>query len=132
MLKPALLGPVDCAQNALQRSQIDVVIHTDTKNIISVLVAKVDVCHGLGIGAHADGVGLVVHEGEPVHLLAVDGVEESVDGAVALAGHLEGGVGVAQRAAELVERFLNASFLTGTRHEMRLNKVKTIEDANFK
>lgn len=35
-------------------------------------------------------------------------------------------------AEELVERFLNASFLTGTRHEMRLNKVKTIEDANFK
>ena len=35
-------------------------------------------------------------------------------------------------AEELVERFLNASFLTGPRHEMRLNKVKTIEDANFK
>lgn len=35
-------------------------------------------------------------------------------------------------AEELVERFLNASFLTGTRHEMRLNKVKTIEDANLK
>lgn len=35
-------------------------------------------------------------------------------------------------AEELVERFLNASFLTGTRHEMRLNKVKMIEDANFK
>ena len=35
-------------------------------------------------------------------------------------------------AEELVERFLNASYLTGTRHEMRLNKVKTIEDANFK
>ena len=35
-------------------------------------------------------------------------------------------------AEELGARVLNASFLTGTRHEMRLNKVKTIEDANFK
>lgn len=35
-------------------------------------------------------------------------------------------------AEELTERFLNASFLTGSRHEGRLNKVKAIEDANFK
>lgn len=35
-------------------------------------------------------------------------------------------------AQELTERFLNASFLTGSRHEGRLNKVKAIEDANFK
>lgn len=35
-------------------------------------------------------------------------------------------------AEELTERFLSASFLTGTRHEGRLNKVKAIEDANFK
>lgn len=35
-------------------------------------------------------------------------------------------------AEELTERFLSASFQTGTRHEMRLNKVKTIEDLNFK
>ncbi|MGN1057919.1 MAG: ribose 5-phosphate isomerase B [Candidatus Avelusimicrobium sp.] len=35
-------------------------------------------------------------------------------------------------AEELTERFLNASFLTGTRHEGRLNKVKAIEEANFK
>ncbi len=35
-------------------------------------------------------------------------------------------------AEELVERFLNASFLTGSRHEGRLNKVKAIENANFK
>ncbi len=35
-------------------------------------------------------------------------------------------------AKELTERFLNASFLTGTRHEGRLNKVKAIEEANFK
>ncbi|MGN0024770.1 MAG: ribose 5-phosphate isomerase B [Candidatus Avelusimicrobium sp.] len=35
-------------------------------------------------------------------------------------------------AEELTERFLKASFLTGTRHEGRLNKVKAIEEANFK
>ena len=35
-------------------------------------------------------------------------------------------------AEELTERFLSASFQAGTRHEMRLNKVKTIEDLNFK
>ncbi len=35
-------------------------------------------------------------------------------------------------AEELTERFLSASFQTGTRHEGRLNKVKTIEDLNFK
>lgn len=35
-------------------------------------------------------------------------------------------------AEELTERFLNASFLTGSRHEGRLNKVKTIEETNFK
>ena len=37
-----------------------------------------------------------------------------------------------QRAEELTERFLSASFLTGSRHEGRLNKVKAIENANFK
>lgn len=35
-------------------------------------------------------------------------------------------------AEELTERFLSASFQAGTRHEMRLNKVKTIEETNFK
>lgn len=35
-------------------------------------------------------------------------------------------------AEELIERFLSASFQAGTRHEMRLNKVKTIENLNFK
>jgi ribose 5-phosphate isomerase B len=35
-------------------------------------------------------------------------------------------------AEELTEQFLNASFLTGSRHEGRLNKVKAIESANFK
>ena len=35
-------------------------------------------------------------------------------------------------AEALTERFLNASFLTGTRHEERLRKVKAIENANFK
>lgn len=35
-------------------------------------------------------------------------------------------------AEELTERFLNASFLTGSRHEGRLNKVKAIEEMNFK
>ena len=35
--------------------------------------------------------------------------------------------------AELcTEQFLKASFLTGTRHEARVNKVKAIEEANFK
>lgn len=35
-------------------------------------------------------------------------------------------------AQELVQQFLNASFLTGSRHEARLNKVVAIEDKNFK
>lgn len=35
-------------------------------------------------------------------------------------------------AEELVKRFLNASFLVGTRHEDRIHKVKNIEEANFK
>ena len=30
------------------------------------------------------------------------------------------------------EQFLKASFLTGTRHENRVNKIKAIEGANFK
>ncbi len=35
-------------------------------------------------------------------------------------------------AEELTKQFLKASFLTGSRHEGRLNKVKAIENANFK
>ncbi len=35
-------------------------------------------------------------------------------------------------AEELTERFLSASFQAGTRHEDRLNKVKNIENLNFK
>ena len=35
-------------------------------------------------------------------------------------------------AETLTEQFLMASFLTGSRHEGRLNKVKAIENANFK
>ena len=35
-------------------------------------------------------------------------------------------------AEELTTQFLNARFMTGSRHEMRLNKVKAIENANFK
>ena len=35
-------------------------------------------------------------------------------------------------AENLTEQFLMASFLTGSRHEGRLNKVKAIENANFK
>lgn len=35
-------------------------------------------------------------------------------------------------AEELITRFLNASFLTGSRHEGRLNKIKQMEDKNFK
>ena len=37
-----------------------------------------DIGHRLGVGAPLDGVLLVVHKGEPVHLLAVDGVEDSI------------------------------------------------------
>ena len=35
-------------------------------------------------------------------------------------------------AENCIQRFLNASFLVGTRHEDRLNKVKKIEETNFK
>ena len=48
------------------------------------MVPQLDIGHGHGVGAVGDGVGLVVRKGELVHLLAVDGVEEGVDGAVAL------------------------------------------------
>jgi len=35
-------------------------------------------------------------------------------------------------AGELVQRFLGSSFLVGSHHEGRLNKIKAVENANFK
>ena len=35
-------------------------------------------------------------------------------------------------AQELVKQFLNASFLTGTRHEERVKKITAFENAHFK
>ena len=45
-------------------------------------------------------MGGVVQEGEAGHLLALDGVEEGVDGAVALAGYLKDSIGVLEGAPE--------------------------------
>ena len=64
------------------------------------LVLEQDVGHALGVGAVGDGVGLVIQEGEVGHLLVLDGVEEGVDGAIALAGDLEDRVRVLDSAPE--------------------------------
>ena len=73
----------------------------DAEDVLAGLVVpQLDIGHGHGVGALGDGVGLVVHEGQLVHLLAVDGVEEGVDGAVALAVDGEHGVLVLDSAEE--------------------------------
>ena len=74
--------------------------HAYAEPVPAVLVLEVDVGHSLGVRALLDGVLLVVDEGEAVHLLAVDSVEEGVNGAVAGALNLEHGVGVADGAGE--------------------------------
>ena len=92
--------PVDGGEDALQGGQVDVVAHAHAEPVLAVLILQVDVGHGLGVGALLDGVLAVVDKGKAIHLLAVDGVEEGVDGAVAGALHLEHGVGVAEGAGE--------------------------------
>ena len=74
--------------------------HADAKPVLPVLVLEMDIGHSLGIGAPFDGVLLVVHEGEPIHFLAVNGVKECVDGTVARALDLEAAVGVTDRAGK--------------------------------
>ena len=92
--------PVDGGEDALQGGQVDVVAHAHAEPVLAVLILQVDVGHGLGVGALLDGVFAVVDKGKAIHLLAVDGVEEGVDGAVAGALDLEGGVGVPEGAGE--------------------------------
>ena len=67
----------------LEGGQVDVMAHAYAEPVPAVLVLEVDVGHSLGVRALLDGVLLVVDEGEAVHLLAVDSVEEGVNGAVA-------------------------------------------------
>ena len=84
---------VDGGQDAHERSQIDVGGDTHTKDVLTELVTQVDVSNSQRVGATGNCVGLVVHEGETVHFLTVDGIEECVDGTVAAAGDLEKGSG---------------------------------------
>ena len=62
------------------------------EDVLPLGVLELDIGHSQRVGAGLDGVLLVVHKGEAVHLLTVDGVEEGVDGAVAAALDLEDGV----------------------------------------
>ena len=73
-------GPVDGGEDALEGGQVDVMAHAYAEPVPAVLVLEVDVGHSLGVRALLDGVLLVVDEGEAVHLLAVDGVEEGAMG----------------------------------------------------
>ena len=93
-------GAVDGGENALEGARLMLWVMPTPKCPVLALVPELDVCHRHGVGAHRDGVLLVVHKGELVHLLAVDGVEEGVNGAVAGALDLEDGVGVADGAGE--------------------------------
>ena len=90
-----LLGgdrPVNGGENAAQRGQVDVVVHAYAEDVLPLCVPELDIGHGHGVGAGLNGVLLVIHEGEAVHFLAVNGVEEGVDGAVALAADLKDGL----------------------------------------
>ena len=91
---------VDGGEDAPEGSQVDVVIHAHAEDVVSVLVPQLDIGHGHGIRALGNGVLFIVHKGEAVHFLAVNGVEEGVDGAVAFPGDLKNGVGVAQGPGE--------------------------------
>ena len=101
LVVPGALGAVDGGEDAAQGGQVDVVGQANTPILLAVpLILKEDIGHALGVGAVGDGVGGVVQEGEAGHFLALDGVEEGVDGAVALTGYLEDGVGVLDGALE--------------------------------
>ncbi len=74
-------------------------IHADPKDIGAVRNTEVDVGHSLGVRAGVDGVFHVVHEGVAIQVLPMDGVEEGVDGAVALAGDGDGALALATEGA---------------------------------
>ena len=75
-------------------------IHADAEYILVIRCAQVDVSYGLGVRAGVNSVFLVVHKGVPVHFQAVNGVKEGVDGAVTIAGDIEGVAVTLQRAGE--------------------------------
>ena len=93
-------GAVDGGEDAFEGGQVDVVGNPNAEPVFSGLVLEVDIGDRLGVGALLDGVLLVVHKGEAVHLLTVDGVEKSIDGTVAGAVDLEDGFLMPQRAGE--------------------------------
>ena len=93
-------GAVDGGENALEGGKVDVVGYAHAEVVLSALVPELNICHRHGVGANRDGVLLIIHKGELVHLLAVDGVEEGVNGAVAGALDLEDGIVVADGAGE--------------------------------
>ena len=75
-------------------------VHADAEYILVIRCAQVDVSHGLRVRAGVNSVFLVVHKGVPVHFQAVNGVKEGVDGAVTIAGDIEGVAVTLQRAGE--------------------------------
>ena len=94
LLVPCCPGPVDGGEDAAEGSQVDVVVYTHAENVLAIIVPKVDIGYRHRVGAVGNGMLLIVDEGKAVHLLAMDGIEEGVDGAVALSGDLKNGVGV--------------------------------------
>ena len=79
--------------------------------------------HALGVRAVGDGVGGVVQEGEVGHLLILDGIEEGVNGAVALAGYLKNSIGAVSYthlgAGSFPPSILNISGIHKNNHTVR-------------
>ena len=95
---------VDGAENGPQGGPADVVALAYAEHILTVGGLQVDVTHGLGVRAGGDGVLFVVHKLIAVNgglRQVVQGVEEGVDGAVALAPDLHGVALVAHFAHKL-------------------------------
>ena len=72
-------------------------IHADAEMVGPLRIPKLYIRHRHRVRAGLDRVLLIIHKGEPVHLLPVDGVEEGVDRAISLPGYLEDRVLVGER-----------------------------------
>ena len=81
-------GTVNGAEDRTDGGTVDVVALAHPEGVLSVGGLQVDVAHGLRVGAGGDGMLGVIHKVEFADLQLRDGVEEGVDGAVALAGDL--------------------------------------------
>ncbi len=86
---PCTPGAVDGGENAAQRCEVDVMINTNAEYVVAIVIAQLDISYSHGIRAVGNGVLLIVYKGETIHLLAVDGIKECVDGAVALTGYIK-------------------------------------------